>query len=142
MACACALLAPGVARSEPTPDAGIIQLTPLVAFQPTSTWAHPVYTAAVRAFPSPTARQVAFVQLLTEDGFPEVYPLLDQYTDSSGGSWSRVGIPMRPNGRTGWVRSYVLGPTHTSTMRLVVSRSRYRATLLDRGRVIWTSPIG
>ncbi|MBC7459988.1 MAG: L,D-transpeptidase [Thermoleophilia bacterium] len=27
-------------------------------------------------------------------------------------------------------------------MRLVVSRSRYRATLFDRGRVIWTSPIG
>lgn len=143
LACCCALVTPGGAWSEPVPVAGIVQLTPFDdAIPPTATWAHPTYTSTIRTYPTSSARRVASVQLLTEDGFPEVYPILDQFTDTSGRSWSRVGIPMRPNGRTGWVRTHVLGPVHTSTMQLVVSRARFRATLLQHGRVIWTSPIG
>ncbi|MCW2972129.1 MAG: ErfK/YbiS/YcfS/YnhG family protein [Thermoleophilia bacterium] len=108
----------------------------------TASWAHPSFTAAVRAFPDADAAQVAKVRLLTEDGYPEVYPVLSTLVDPEGRAWSRVAIPMRPNGRSGWVRSYVLGPVQVAHKRIVVDRTTMRASLFDRGRRVWTSPIG
>lgn len=105
-------------------------------------WAHPVERLPVRRLPSPASRRIARIHLLTEDGFPEVYPVLRRLTDRHGGSWLRVRIPMRPNARTGWVRESALGPLYRVRTRLVVQRGRLRATLYRSGRRIWRSPIG
>ena len=105
-------------------------------------WAHPQQRAPVWQEPSQTSRQVARIHYLTEDGFPEVYPVLRRFSDSAGGVWLRIRIPMRPNGRTGWVRESALGPLYRVRTRLVVDRRTLRATLLRSGRRIWRSPIG
>jgi hypothetical protein len=105
-------------------------------------WAHPELRAAVRQLPSSGSRQIARIHYLTEDGFPEVYPVLRRFTGSDGHAWLLVRIPMRPTVRTGWVRDSAMGPLYSVQTRLVVDRGRLRATLYRSGRVIWRSPIG
>jgi len=106
-------------------------------------WAHPAHRAPIRSAPSQLSRQVARTRYLTEDGFPEVYLVLARYTDGEGrAAWLRIRIPMRPNGRTGWVRESALGPLYRVRTRLVVDRRRLHATLYRSGRRIWRSPIG
>ncbi|MEO8690793.1 MAG: L,D-transpeptidase [Solirubrobacteraceae bacterium] len=92
--------------------------------------------------PTRTSRRIARLRYLTEDGFPEVYLVLHSYTDRDQRTWLQVRIPMRPNGRTGWVTDTALGPLHLVRTRLVVDRRQLRATLYDSGRRIWQAPIG
>jgi L,D-transpeptidase-like protein len=105
-------------------------------------WAHPEHRAYVRRRPLPTSRRVARIHYRTEDGFPEVYMVLRRLTDRDGRAWLRIRIPMRPNGRAGWVRESALGRLHRVRTRLVVNRRRLRATLYRSGRRIWRSRVG
>ncbi len=141
-----AVLAPAIAIGLPAP-AGAGGLEPADGFRLTdgrtfAHWAHPQRRAFVRRLPSPAAQLVARIHLLTEDGFPEVYPVLRRFTDRNGRTWLHVSIPMRPNARTGWVQESALGPLYRVQTRLVVQRGRLRATLYRSGRRIWRSPIG
>ena len=108
----------------------------------TGYWAHPEKAAPVRRLPSQTSRRVTRIHYLTEDGFPEVYPVLRRVADRDGRSWLRIRIPTRSTERTGWVRDSALGPLYRVRTRLVVARGRLRATLYRAGRRIWQSPIG
>ena len=105
-------------------------------------WAHPEQGAFVTRRPSEASRKVARIHFSTEDGFPEVYPVLRRFTDPTGRTWLQIRLPMRPNRRTGWVRDSALGPLHRVRTRLVVDRRRLRATLYRSGRRIWQSRIG
>ena len=105
-------------------------------------WAHSARRAPVRRLPLQTSRRVARIHYRTEDGFPEVYAVLRRFTDRDGHTWLRIRIPMRPNGRKGWVRESGLGPLYRVRTRLVVNRSLLRATLYRSGHRVWRSPIG
>ena len=96
----------------------------------------------VRARPRAGARRVARLHYFTEDGPLEVYPVLASHVDRQGGTWLRIRIPMRPNGRTGWVRREDLGNLTAVRTLLRVDRRRLRATLYRAGRRVWSSPIG
>jgi L,D-transpeptidase catalytic domain len=100
-------------------------------------WASAGIPARVLAEPTPEARRVGRLRLLTEDGFPEVYVLL---TEQDG--WVRLRLPQRPNGVTGWVRRDVLGPFHLVRTRLVVNRGTTRITLYERGRRRFRARVG
>ena len=133
-----ALSLPTAASSAAQP-AGSVRLSDGRTF---AHWAHPQHTAPIRRLPSQTARRVARIHDRTEDRFPEVYPVLRRFIDRDGHTWLRIRIPMRPNGRTGWVSDSALGPLYRVRTRLVVDRRRLRATLYRSGRRIWRSPIG
>lgn len=105
-------------------------------------WAHPVGRAPIRARPRADANAIVSTHGQTEDGFPEVYLALRRWTDGQGHGWLKIRIPMRPNGRTGWVRDSALGPLYVVRTRLVVDRGSRRATLFKKGRRIWSAPIG
>ncbi len=105
-------------------------------------WAYANEKAIARVRPSRKARKVAALRFTTEDGLPEVYVALRQQRDRRGQDWVRVRLPMRPNGRTGWVRRESLGDFHTVRTHLRVNRRTLRATLYRAGRKIWSSPIG
>ena len=92
--------------------------------------------------PSHGSRRVARIHLRTEDGFPEVYPVLRRLTDRAGRRWLRIRVPMRPHARPGWVRATSLGPLNRVRTQLVVDRGRLRATLYRSGRRISRSKIG
>ena len=105
-------------------------------------WAHAAQRTSVSGLPSHTSPRVARLHYLTEDGFPEVYPVLRRFTDRAGRRWLGIGIPMRPRARMGWVREFGLGPLHRVKTRLMVDRMNLRAALYRSGRPIWRSAIG
>jgi hypothetical protein len=105
-------------------------------------WAHAGHKAAARLLPSQSSPLVARLHFLTEDGFPEVYPVLRRFKDRGGDAWLRVQIARRPQRSTGWVRASALGPVYRVQTHLVVDRGLLRATLYRAGRRIWRSAIG
>ena len=107
-----------------------------------SRYAGAVARMPVRALPNSRARRVGRLRYLTEDGPFEVYPVLESRVEPGGRTWLRIRLPMRPNGRTGWVPRHNLGPMNAVRTMLRVNRSTLRATLYDDGISIWSSPIG
>ncbi|MDX6650079.1 MAG: hypothetical protein QOJ97_2030 [Solirubrobacteraceae bacterium] len=105
-------------------------------------WGTPGELGPIRERPDPTARPVARLRWYTEDGYPEIYPALRRGRDARGRPWLLVRVPMRPNGRTGWVLERSLAPLRLVRTRLVIDRRRLRATLTLGGRRVWSSPVG
>ncbi|MHB8492501.1 MAG: L,D-transpeptidase [Solirubrobacteraceae bacterium] len=109
-------------------------------------WANPnrlaVHGAPVYLAPRRGARRVGSLHLLTEDGYPEVYMLLSERQGTSGGTWVRLRMPGRPNGRTGWVRRTALGPFHQTHWQLVVNRRAERLFAFQDGILRYSAPVG
>src|SRR5689334_5055051 len=91
-------------------------------------WANPAYRAPISSRPDGSAPRVGRLHMLTEDGFPEVYVLLQEVVNKQGHPWVRLRIPARPNGQTGWVRRSALGPFAVSYWLLVVNRRTEQLT--------------
>lgn len=104
-------------------------------------YAGAVTRAVIRSRPSATAPKVARLRYLTEDGPFEVYPILESQVDDARRTWLHIRVPMRPNGRTGWVRREHLGSLQNVATMLRVNRSTLRATLYRDGQRVWSSPI-
>jgi L,D-transpeptidase catalytic domain len=151
---ACAVgAAGGAAPAAPAADGAHRTVRPLSVHEPLgnerlsdeqrlSRYASAVTRAPVRALPSTSATQVGRLHYLTEDGPLEVYPVLESHIDRDGRAWLRIRLPMRPNGRTGWVPRNDLGPLQAVRTMLRVNRALLRATLYRDGRPIWSSPVG
>ena len=104
-------------------------------------YAHPYTTAKIRTRPSDHAHTITRLHYHTEDGPLEVYIALRSRIVHDQ-TWIQIRIPMRPNGRKGWVRQEALGPLVTVRTALRVNRTTLRATLYRKGKKIWQSPIG
>jgi hypothetical protein len=107
-----------------------------------SRWAHAITRAKVRRNPAADSRSITRLRYDTEDGMPEVYLALRRYVDADGRHWIELRLPMRPNGRTGWVRREALGDLHRVRTFMRIDRRRMRATLYRRGERIWSEPVG
>ncbi len=105
-------------------------------------WANVADVATIHTRPDPASRGIARLRWRTEDGFPEVYLLLRRHWDDRGRAWIQLRIPIRPNGRVGWVPADALGPMHTSHSLLLVVRERLRISLYRDGRRVWSAPVG
>lgn len=105
-------------------------------------WAHASETYPIRASASTSARTITRLRFLTEDKLPEVYLVLEGKLDADAEPWLRIRIPMRPNGRTGWVPAEMLSNLYVVRTQLVINRSTKRATLYKSGRRIWQAPVG
>jgi hypothetical protein len=140
LALAVAVVAPAGAAAS-TPPANPPGVVKLSDERTTTQWAHadlrPVFSR-----PSDTAHRVASLRLVTEDKLPEVYLVLSRWTNDAGNTWLKIRVPMRPNGRIGWVRQSALGPLHTVHTRLVVNRHTLRVTLYDHGKRRFSARIG
>jgi hypothetical protein len=107
-----------------------------------SRYAGAVARAPVRALPERSASPVGHLHYLTEDGPFEVYPVLESRVSAAGRTWLRIRLPMRPNGRTGWVPRGALGSLKAVRTMLRINRATLRATLYRDGRPNWSSPVG
>jgi lipoprotein-anchoring transpeptidase ErfK/SrfK len=106
-------------------------------------WAYTNLTLKVRKSHSSRSRAIAKLHFNTEDGYPEVYIALREYTDGSErNDWVQIRIPGRPNGRTGWVPREGLGAFHLIHTQLIVDRRTLRATLYKNGKKIFQAPVG
>jgi hypothetical protein len=107
-----------------------------------TTWAHPAHGGPIYAHPRRSARVIARVHMLTEDGFPEVYLVLGRYVDSRGREWVHMRIPGRPNGRVGWAVRETLGSFHRTRWRIVVNRELWHMLVYHGGRLMRSFPVG
>lgn len=103
--------------------------------------AHSLMRFPIRARPDSGARRIARTRLYTEDGFPEVYLALRSRADARGREWVKVRIPMRPNGRVGWVRRDALGRLRLTHLLIVVDRRHLRISLRRDGHKVWSAPV-
>jgi hypothetical protein len=78
----------------------------------------------------------------TPEGTTNIVLALARATDAHGRLWVRVRMPVRPSGRTGWVRRSALGGYTVVRTRLVVDRARLTATLLRDGRRVFRARVG
>jgi hypothetical protein len=131
--------APSTSSSSATPTPKDVVLSNERTF---SQWAYVNDTQPIYRQPTTASARIARLHWDTEDGFPEVYLLLKAHWDAQGREWVRVRIPMRPNGRTGWVRRDALGGFHLTHLLVVVNRERLRIYLYSRGRLVWRAPVG
>ncbi len=105
-------------------------------------WAHATDVYPIRSEPRAGARTITRLRYFTEDRRPEVYLVLDGILDAQGQPWLHIRIPMRPNGREGWVPADRLGALAVVRTQLVIDRKAKRATLFKGGRRIWRAPVG
>jgi hypothetical protein len=132
---ALAALAPANAAAKPS-------MTRLSDERLVTRWAHSVARAPVRRRPDGRSNGITRLHFDTEDHFREVYLVLASYKDVNGDTWLRIRLPMRPNGRVGWVRGAALGRLHVVHTFLEVDRRRLRARLFRSGRLIWRASVG
>jgi lipoprotein-anchoring transpeptidase ErfK/SrfK len=62
--------------------------------------------------------------------------------DSAGRTWLHIRVPMRPNGRTGWVRETAVSRLYVVRTQLIIDRAKLRARLYRKGEQIWSAPVG
>lgn len=136
-----ALVLPGASFAA-TPPAVPGRTTVLSNERTATRSARVVYAGMIRSAPSKTARAVGRLRQLTEDGYPEVYLALRAYTDPDGAEWTKIRVPGRPNGRTGWVQRELLGPFRLTRWQIVVNRKTQRLTLFWNGKKRWRRPVG
>jgi hypothetical protein len=142
LAFAVAALAPASASAASLPPATPAGTVRLSDERLTTRWAHTADLQPVFSRPSGAAHRVARLRLLTEDHFPEVYIVLSRWKNAAGNTWLKIRVPMRPNGRTGWVRESALGALHVVHTQLVVNRHTLRATLFLRGHKRFSARVG
>jgi lipoprotein-anchoring transpeptidase ErfK/SrfK len=142
LALAAAALAPASASAAALPPANPVGMVKLSDEARTTRWAHTADIQPIFSRPSDKSHRVARLHLLTEDSFPEVYLVLARWKNPAGNTWLKIRVPMRPNGRTGWVRDSALRSTHTVHTELVVNRHTLRVTLFLYGKKRFSARIG
>src|SRR3954471_7662233 len=136
------LCASALAASIPAQAAAKPRFTKLSDERRVTYWAHAVARWPVRRRHDGRSHGITRLHYDTEDHFREVYLALARYVDRDGRRWIKIRLPMRPNGRTGWVRRGALGKLHLERTHFEVDRRRLRARLFRRGRVIWRARVG
>ncbi|MBV9426084.1 MAG: L,D-transpeptidase [Solirubrobacterales bacterium] len=133
--------APAAHAASAAPESGHPRESQVLSNETTFTrWAYVNQIEGIYQRPTQSSTRVARLRWSTEDGFPQIYLLLRAYWDSQGREWVKLRIPMRPNGRTGWVQRDALGGFHLTHLLLVVDRQRLRVSLYSRGRLVWHAP--
>jgi len=105
-------------------------------------WSYINRTAWIQQAPRRSSPRTGRLTWYTADGFASIYVLLRAHRDRHGQEWVELRIPGRPNGRTGWVPRSALGSFHLTHLRLVVDREQRRMYFYNRGRQIWSAPVG
>ena len=89
---------------------------------------------AARAAPRTSARVVKVFPQFRKDFRPTVVLAVGEARDAKGIVWLRVSLPMRPNGRFGWVKAMAV-QLRPVTRRVVIDRAARSLSLYDRGRL-------
>ncbi|HEY5260693.1 MAG TPA: L,D-transpeptidase [Solirubrobacteraceae bacterium] len=107
-----------------------------------SRWAYVLRPALARRAPDVHAATVLKLEPWTLDNTPELVLLLKQHTARDGAPWVLARLPMRPNGKLGWLPRSALGRFHVVRTNLVIDRATFSAVLYRSGHPIWRAPIG
>ncbi len=138
-----AALPPGKALPPPArPAFSVPRPSRLPALRGASQFAPIRRAVAARVAPAPGAARVAAVTLRTPEGTTNIVQLLGSARLEASGLWQRVRLAVLPNGTTGWVPRSALGGPMLLDTRLVIDRTRWRATLFRDGVQVFSAPVG
>jgi lipoprotein-anchoring transpeptidase ErfK/SrfK len=99
---------------------------------------HPV---TARAEPGADGRPLAALSTETPEGTTNLV-LVEGQRPERDAVWVSVRLPVLPNNATGWVPRSALGAYQFVHTHVVVDRERFRLSLYDDGRRIFTAPVG
>lgn len=108
---------------------------------------HTTFTEAnarawIRTRPTDNARRITRLRYYTPDlEAVQTYLLLAE-EQVGGREWVRLRIPMRPNGRIGWVLRSALAQFQTVDTEIVVNRRKFRLTVYRDGRKVFQTRVG
>jgi len=113
---------------------------------PVTTRTSAAYTPIVqnvdaRATPSSASRVVGRLTTRTPEGTTTIVPVLRR-TERNGTLWLEVGLPVLPNGTTGWVPRRATGGYGFVSTRLEISLTGLRATLYRGTTRVFSAQIG
>lgn len=123
-AAAFATASPATGQSAAFPKAGVILPSKLAA----------------RSAPSGAAKVVRVLPQFRRDFRPTHVLAVAETTDASGLTWLKISLPMRPNGRFGWVRASSVD-VRPITREIVIDRGARTLSLLDRGNVLFRTRV-
>lgn len=134
--------APTPLAASPAPALDVPAPRPLGQDRHVSRWSPVVRSVTARRAPAASAPGLAHLETTTPEQTANVVPVLGRGVDESGALWVRVGLPVLPNGTTGWVPRDALGGYGLVRTRLVVDLQRLTATLLRNGESIFRVAVG
>ena len=125
---ACAVLA-GTAQAAPNlpaafPAAGTLRVATLVA----------------RAKPNSSARALRVFHQFRPDFRPQVVVALASRRGGDGRPWLQIELPMRPNGRLGWVPATTVD-VQPVTLRIIVHRGARRLELFRGHNLLYRTTV-
>jgi hypothetical protein len=107
-----------------------------------SQWAPVRRPLVARRRPAGGAAKVTRLGLRTPEGTRNLVRVLGRRTGADRRVWVHVALAVLPNGSTAWVPRRALGAYEEVTTRLVIDTRTLRATLYDRGRRVFRTPVG
>jgi lipoprotein-anchoring transpeptidase ErfK/SrfK len=95
-----------------------------------------VHSVAVRKAPDPHSKVLKVMHDFRADFRPQEMFAVGARTGSDGNTWYHISVPMRPNGRYGWVpaSSVALAPTKG---QIKISLNRRTIDLYWKGKHVW-----
>jgi lipoprotein-anchoring transpeptidase ErfK/SrfK len=99
-----------------------------------------VRVVAARASPAQGARKVHVFREFRRDFRPQIVYAVRRRTGNDGREWLQVRLPMRPNGRLGWIPAASAAVTPVNT-QIVIHRGARRLELERRGRRLLTATV-
>jgi lipoprotein-anchoring transpeptidase ErfK/SrfK len=99
-----------------------------------------VATLVARSAPSPSARPVRVFHEFRSDFRPQIVLAVGATTGTDGRRWLRIEIPMRPNGRRGWVPAASVD-VRPVRLHVVVHRGSRRLELVEDGHRLYQTVV-
>jgi len=93
-----------------------------------------------REAPSPKAKIVTVLHQFRPDFRQQEVLAIGAKVGSDGGLWYRLSLPMRPNGRTGWVSARELELRHMAT-RILINIDKRRLQVLRGNKVLYQTTV-
>ena len=99
-----------------------------------------VATLVARAKPDSSARALRVFHQFRPDFRPQIVVALASRRGADGRPWLQIELPMRPNGRLGWVPATTVD-VHPVTLRIVVHRGARRLELFRGHNLLYRTTV-
>jgi lipoprotein-anchoring transpeptidase ErfK/SrfK len=135
---------PGPADPAEPPAAGqqpVAPKSPIAPPNPRRSWAgRLLVVATARMYPTPGGKPLRLVQPIAPLGAGPVWLQVRGVKVVAGVRWVKVLLPVRPNGRTGWIRASDMA-FRPINLRIDVDLSDRKLKLFRNGKRIRTFPV-
>lgn len=98
--------------------------------------------AAITVSPAPDTRRITRLRFFTPDQEAVQTYLLLSEERIAGEEWVRLRVPMRPNGKIGWVPRAALGAFRVVHSEIVVNRETRQLRVYRLGKLVFEAPVG